>query len=385
MLSLRVLRGGTYDFRRAGEPSDFYPRGGNPEPYRYRPPPSRDDGWSVGTLEAAGIDRAAVEAFVEVLARQGMDSVHAPQVHSLLIARHGRLVLEEYFHGEHRDKLHDTRSGSKSVTATLIGAAIQAGLPVRMTQPVYETMLPGAVPADLDPRARAMTLEHLLTMASGYFCDDSNPEAPGNESRMSNQSEEPNLYRYMLRVPMASAPGEPKGVYCSGNTNLALGVLGTATGESPFALFERLVAEPLRITRYAWGTDQAGNPYGGGSMQLLPRDYMKFGQLLLNGGSWNGRRVLSREFIAAATRIHTRLGSRERGYGYAWWLEEYPFRGRSISSWAMLGAGGQVVVVFPELDLVVASHGGSYSSNGWRYFTGEFLPKYILPAVSGAP
>jgi CubicO group peptidase (beta-lactamase class C family) len=102
---------------------------------------------------------------------------------------------------------------------------------------------------------------------------------------------------------------------------------------------------------------------------------------MLDGGTWEGRRILSRDFVARATQVHSRLGSRQRGYGYLWWVEEYPFRDRTIQSFASLGLGGQMVVVFPELDLVVATLGGSYGSNGWRYFGGELIPKHILPAV----
>jgi CubicO group peptidase (beta-lactamase class C family) len=264
--------------------------------------------------------------------------------------------------------------------SVVLGAAMQAGLKVSPSTPVYETMMPGPLPADLDPRRRAMRLQHLLSMTSGFFCDDSNPEAPGSEDKMGD-SDEPDYYKFILNVPMASAPGLEKGVYCSAVSNLALGVVGGAVGESPLYLFERLVAEPLKITRYAWGTDPSGQPFGGGSMQFLPRDYAKFGQLLLNGGTWNGRRILSPAFISEITRVHSRLGRRDRGYGYQWWVEEYPFQGRTIQSYASLGTGGNIVVVFPELDLVVAINGGSYGSAGWRYNQVEFIPKYVLPAV----
>ena len=99
-----------------------------------------------------------------------------------------------------------------------------------------------------------MTLEHLLTMSSGYFCDDTNPDAPGNEDTMLDQSDEPDYYRYTLKVPMATAPGE-KSVYCSINPNLALGVVGRATGESPLDTFDRLLGAPMKIDRYGWPLD----------------------------------------------------------------------------------------------------------------------------------
>ena len=291
---------------------------------------------ALGSLRA-GIDRAAVEHFIQMIIDMPMDSVDTPQVHGLLIARHGGLVLEEYFHGEHRDKLHDTRSAAKSLTATIVGAAMQAGAPLRLSTPVYQIMNGDALPAGLDPQKRALTLEHLLTMSSGFFCDDQNPDAPGNEETMQDQTDEPDYYRYTLKVPMASAPGE-KAVYCSANPNLALGVVSRATGESPLYTFDRLLGGPMKIHRYGWPLDPAGHPYGGGGVQFLPRDFMKLGQLMLNGGTWRGRRLLSRDFVARASSPLSRLGN--RGYGFLWWGLDYPYKDRTIHAFSALGSGG---------------------------------------------
>jgi CubicO group peptidase (beta-lactamase class C family) len=371
-------RGGTYDFTRDGDESDFYPRGKDPGRYVYRPPPARDDGWPTGTVEEAGIDRAAMEKLVQTIVDMPMDSVNTPQVHGILIARRGRLVLEEYFHGEHRDKLHETRSAAKSLTATIVGAAMQAGARLELSTPVYQVMNGGAFPADLEPRKRAMALEHLLTMSSGYFCDDQNDSAPGREDTMQDQTDEPDWYRYTLKVPMASAPGE-KAVYCSANPNLALGIVSRAMGESPLYTFDRLLGAPMKIHRFGWPMDPAGHPYGGGGVQLLPRDFMKLGQLMLNGGMWQGRRILSRDFVARASSPLYRIG--ERGYGYLWWIDEYPYKERTVRTVSALGAGGQLVTVVPDLDLVIAGYGANYSSRGWRLVQQELIPNAILPAV----
>jgi CubicO group peptidase (beta-lactamase class C family) len=223
-----------------------------------------------------------------------------------------------------------------------------------------------------------MTLEHLLTMSSGYFCDDSNDEAPGNENNLENQTEEPDYYRFTLRLPMASAPGE-KAVYCSINPNLALGLLGRATGESPLYTFQRLIAQPMKIRHYGWGLDPAGNPYGGGGVHFLPRDFMKIGQLMLNGGSWEGRRILDKEFVARASSPLYKIGT--RGYGYAWWVVDYPYKNRTLHTFAALGNGGQNVFVVPELDLVVAVYASNYFDRVMFNIQNDIIPKQIVPAV----
>ena len=380
ILSLAIPdRGGSYDFRRDDdEQSGFYPRGKHPGRYVYHPPLARDDGLPTGTLEEVGIDRAGIEKFIQMIIDMPIESVHTPEVHGILLARHGKLVLEEYFHGEHRDKLHDTRSAGKSLTATMVGAAIQAGAPLKLSSPVYEVMNGGAFPAGLDLRKRSMTLEHLLMMRAGFYCNDSDPAAPGNEETMLEQTNDPDYYHYSLKVPQSTAPGE-ESVYCSMMPNLALGMVGRASGEPVMDTFDRLIGQPMQWGRYAWLVDPAGNPYGGGSVQVLPRDYLKLGQLMLNGGTWQGRRILDSDFVArASSPLH---GLNMIQYGYLWWSINYPYKDRTVRAFFAGGNGGQGIMVVPELDLVIATYAGNYADRVGLHIQQDYAPNYILPAV----
>jgi CubicO group peptidase (beta-lactamase class C family) len=376
--------GGTFDFRRvkAGEASDFYPRGRPAVPYRYSVPPEVGDGWPTASLEEVGIDRKAIEKFVQMIVDTPIDSVHAQEVHGVLIARHGKLVLEEYFHGEHRDKPHDTRSASKSLTSTLAGAAIYAKLPVDVTSPVYRVMNGGTFPPGLEQRKRALTVEHLLTMSSGLDCDDRNSSSAGNEDVMQGQSAQPDWYRYTLDLKTVRDPGE-KAVYGSANPNLLGGVLAKATGRSLPVLFHELVAEPLGIKRYWLNLSPTGYAYMGGGGRFLPRDFMKLGQLMVNGGTWNGRRVVSEEWCRRATSPLYDL--RNLKYGYLWWVIEFPHKGRTVRAFFAGGNGGQVVMGIPDLDLLIAMYGGNYSDPVFYALQQVYVPKYILPAVDASP
>jgi CubicO group peptidase (beta-lactamase class C family) len=372
-------RGGSYDFARDSDDSEFYPRGKNPGRYVYRAPLAFDDGWPVSTLGAEGIDRATMEKFVQRILDTPMGTPDAPQNHGVLIARHGKLVLEEYFHGMDRDRLHTTRSASKSLTSVVVGAGLQAGVPLKLASPVYEVMNGGSFPTGLDPQKKTMTLEHLLTMSSGYFCDDTNDEAPGNEDGMWDQTAEPDFYRFTMNVPLATPPGQ-NSVYCSASPNLALGMLGRAAGEDPMTLFDLLVGDPMKIRRYEWGLDYVGHPYGGGSVNLRLRDFMKFGQLMLNGGTWEGHRILSADYAKAATSPQYHL--RNIYYGYLWWIEDYPYKDRTVRTFSARGAGGQSVTVIPELDLIVGTFAGNFSNRkGMFAASTDPIPNIILPAV----
>jgi CubicO group peptidase (beta-lactamase class C family) len=375
------LRGGTYDFRRVGPeaPSDFYPRSrpGVGAAYRYRAPPPLADGWPVGTPEEAGMSRAALEAFVRMIIDTAIDSLNSPEIHGVLIARHGRLILEEYFHGEHRDKPHDTRSAAKSLTSVLLGAAIHAGVPLSAQTSVYRVMNGGAFPDDLEPRKRALTLEHLLTMSSGLDCDDADPKSPGNEDGVAEQTDEPDWWKLTLDLGMIREPGD-RAVYCSMQPNLVGGVIRRASGRPLLELFHELVAEPLKIRRYWMNMTPLGEAYMGGGVRFLPRDFMKLGQLMLNGGTWGDRRVITEAWTRRATSHLVDLGRQK--YGYLWYVIEYPHRGRTVRGFYAAGNGGQVVMGIPELDLVVAVYGGNYS-DPVMFRVQPLVPEYVLPAI----
>jgi CubicO group peptidase (beta-lactamase class C family) len=383
---LRIpLNGSSFDFTRVDgdSSSPFYPRGKAGERYRYAKPLQLDDGWPVATVEDVGISRAGIEKFVQMLIGQPMDSLSTSQIHGLLIARHGKLVVEEYFHGYHRDQPHDTRSAAKSWTAVLLGAAMQAGVPIRLNTPVYQTMLDsahhevGPTLADLDPRKRAMTLEHLISMTAGYDC--AGDSAQGNEDVMQNQSKEPDWYRYTLNVPMLTAPGDTI-VYCSIEPNLAGGMLRKIAGEPLPEMFYRLVARPLRMSNYHLFLSPTGEAYGGGGHQFLPRDFLKLAQLMVNEGRWNGRQIISREWARRSGAALRNLSPKQQ-YGWLWNSMEYPYMGRTVRGFFAAGNGGQIFMGIPALDLVIGFTGGSYNDPALFIPQRKFVPEFILPAV----
>ncbi len=375
------LRGGTYDFRRVSDDavSDFYARAraGVGSEYRYRMPASNDDGWPVATPEEVGMSRAALEGLVRSIIDAPIDSVGVLEIHSVLIARHGKLVLEEYFHGEHRDKPHDTRSAAKVLASVLLGAAIHAGAPLSAQSHVYQVMNAGTF-ASLEPRKQSLTLEHLLTMSSGLDADDSDDNSPGREDFVVDEGHEPDYWKLTLGLDMIRDPGE-RAVYASMQANLVGGVLRTATGRPLIELFDELVAEPMQIRRYWINLMPLGEMYLGGGTRFLPRDFMKFGQLMLDGGSWGGDRIVDEAWAERATSPLVDIGKSK--YGYLWWLIEYPYQGRTIRGFYAGGNGGQVVMAIPELDMVVATHGGNYNDRVTFRIQRNLVPEHVLTAV----
>jgi CubicO group peptidase (beta-lactamase class C family) len=372
-----VVNGDSYDFVRDKDSvSDFYPRGKHAPHFTYVEPLDMHDGWPVANAEHVGVSRNDIEKFVQMLSDMPMDSLVTPQIHSFLLARHGKLVVEEYFHGYDRETPHDLRSAGKSWVSVLIGAAMQAGVPIRPSTPVYQTML-GSVPSDLDPRKRAMTLEHLMSMTAGYNCSADN--APGNEDRMQEQDKEPDWVRFTLGVPMLTNPGDTT-VYCSIEANLAGGMLQKIAREPLTDMFYRLVAKPMQMSNYHLFLTPTGDAYGGGGQRFTPRDFLKLAQLMLNEGTWNGKRIMGREWtLKSGSAMHNL--NRQQQWGWLWNSVEFPYRGRTVRGIFAGGNGGQVFMAIPALDVVIAFTGGNYAQAASYVSQREFIPRYVLPAI----
>ena len=157
------------------------------------------------------------------------------------------------------------------------------------------------------------------------------------------------------------------------------GVIKHATGRAVADVFDELVAEPLGMRHYYLNLSPLGEPYMGGGMRLTARDFAKFGQLYLNGGTWRGRRVLDPAFIARASDPRFTMGT--LGYGLHWWVIRYPFRGDTLQAYFASGNGGQHVMVVPRLDLVITTLAGNYQDRTALKLQERDIPRYILPAV----
>ena len=193
---------------------------GRAVPYEYRIPADLGDGLAVGELSQAGLDRAVATRLVDRV----VDGTYK-DVHGILVYRAGRLVIEEYFYEDDRDRVHQMRSASKSVVSTLVGIAIDRGVLAGDGELVLKR-LPYESYANADPRKGQLTLRDLLTMRSGLACNDWDGNSPGNESRV-YQSQD--WVKFVLDLPMLEPPGT-HGQYCSGNVAVAGRMVERATG-----------------------------------------------------------------------------------------------------------------------------------------------------------
>lgn len=297
-----------------------------------------------GAAETAGAEAAPAPPTVgldSLLVRTVLDSAaRMPRLHSLLIARHGRLYEEEYYRGRTADTRANIKSASKSIVSTLVGIAVAEGK-LRVDEPVapyFSAHLAG----DTSTLKRTITLGNLLSMQSGL-----QSTSGGNYGAFVTSS---NWVRYAITRPMVDLPGG-RMQYSTGTSHLLSAVLTRATGTSTASYAREKLAEPLGVRIPPWTTDPQGISFGGNEMRMTPRDMLTFGEMYRNGGVHEGRQVVPKEWIDLSWTERTRSRFNTHRYGYGWWIRTSG--GHPVYfAW---GYGGQYIFIVPDLELVMVT------------------------------
>jgi len=336
-----------------------------PKPYRLRAP-APGSGWEVAAPDAVGIDPARLEKAVRAVARG-----QAGLLHSMILTRHGKLVLEEYFHGYDRDDLHPIQSCTKSVASLLVGIAIDRGEVAGLDAPVFEYF---PEHADLrTPEWDGVTLWHLLTMSAGL---DWSPREV-----FTVRGTGPELFRRVLSRRVVEKPGT-RFLYVGANVNLLAGVVHHATGRHADEFAGRYLFGPLGIREWDWDEAKVeGYPSMAGTLRLRPLDMAKLGQLVLDEGRWKGEQVISSAWIrdSTARAMDTGPGPDRDEFGYLWWL--LPLSGEDTSQRIIVasGWGSQFIHIAPRFDAVLVTTGGN-NFNGRTFDLGAVLEHHLKPA-----
>jgi CubicO group peptidase (beta-lactamase class C family) len=320
------------------------------------------ESWRTSTPEQQGLDSEKLVKALDYIQEKDIN------IHSLLIIRNGYVVADVYFYPFTNGSVHDVASVTKSFTGTLIDIAISEGYIAGVDQPVLE-FFPNRTVANVDANKKAMTLEDLLTMRSGFECVNEPYEVT-----LEQMGHSPDLIQFALDLPMAEEPGTHF-VYCSPNSHLLSGIISETTGMNELDYANKSLFEPLGISNVIWPSDPQGNNHGWGDLHLTPHDMAKFGYLYLNNGTWDGKQIVPAEWVARSTQTQTISEDGEGdGYGYQWWIpiddlpERYEARGR----------GTQLITVVPELNLIVVTTGGGFDMD-------EIAPFLVAALQSDQP
>jgi CubicO group peptidase (beta-lactamase class C family) len=345
------------------------------------------DGWeTIG----AGDARLDADALCKLLYGVAGSS---DNLHSLLVARSGRIVAELYRKGQDRSARdffsrevsfgpgdrHDMRSISKSVVGLLFGIVREDGKLPTLSTPVVD-LFPDYPTLTSEPARRSITIEHLLTMSNGLEWH----ETAATYGSFSN--DETRLFwdwspaKFVLSKPVVVPSGQ-RFDYNGGNTAVIADLLERATSTSLDRLARTRLFEPLGITDSEWMGDLWGRRMAYAGLRLKPRDLLRIGQMMLDHGRWQGRQIVPAEWVAESIRPHIATGrGAGTGYGYFWWTGDIDWQGKKLPWSAAVGNGGQRLFLVPALDLVVVITAGAYNDAGIVAKEGDLL-KQVVAAV----
>ena len=293
------------------------------------------------------------------------------QLHTLRVSHHGTLV------GEYNDRPGraaapaNVKSASKSVIALLVGIAQSQGHLPALDTPITRWFPEAA--RDPDRRKRAITLEHLLGMQAGLESTSGGQYGRWVRSR--------HWVQFALSRPLVAAPGAGM-QYSTGSSHLLSAILTKATGQSTHAYAQRVLAAPLGFTLARWPRDPQGIYFGGNEMLLTPAQMVAIGELWRGKGRVGPRQVVPEAWVSASCTPRTRsVYDPTREYGLGWWVQDIGGQ-RACFAW---GFGGQYIMVFPSLDLVVTATSSTTVSDerhGHRAALFELLRREVLEPLS---
>lgn len=298
-----------------------------------------NDGFPRSTPEAQGVRSEDIAQAFRTIEEKGYD------VHGLMILRHGYVIAEHWWAPYAPDLQHAMYSATKTFTGCAVGFAVQEGLLKTSDKMIsfFPNLLPEKLPAGLEE----LSVEHLLTMSAGH----ATTSYPGSGDAQ---------VRSFLATEFKHKPGTSFAydVACS---HMLSNIITRVTGISLYEYLKPRLLDPLGITDVVWEMDVDGRNMGNGGMHLRTSDLAKLGQFLLQQGEWNGRQLLSKEWMAAMTTPHIfqnpdrseeekAKDDSSQGYGYQTWMGRH-------DSYRAIGGCNQLAMVLPEQDLVIASTG----------------------------
>jgi CubicO group peptidase (beta-lactamase class C family) len=300
-------------------------------------------------------------------------------LHGIVVARHGKIALERYFEGADQawgtpigriafgpHTLHDLRSVTKSVLGLLYGLALAQGKVPAPERPLLESF-PEYADLATDPRHRRLTITHALTMTLGLAWNEDIPyEDPNNSEVLMEGAAD--RYRYIFSRPFIADPGT-RWIYGAAATTLIGRLIVKGTGQSLPDFARANLFDPIGSGPIAWSNSYNGEPAPSSGLRMTPRDLARIGQLVLNRGEWDGRRVVPADWLDRSFKTYVAVDELRR-YGYFWYVGDLQYGNppnRPIAHWiGAFGYGGQRLFVMPELDLVVAITAGNYAdANQW--------------------
>jgi len=304
-------------------------------------------------------------------------------INGIVVIKEGKLLIEEYFNDATRDDLHDVRSVGKSFASTIMGIAIEEKF-ISNENALLKGFYDLKSYKNYSAKKDSVTLKSLLTMSSGFLGDDNDDESPGTEDKMQSTD---NWVKFTLDLPMHKDKviGRDYNYFTAG-----VGLLGDIIHKSvPNGLVsyaDKKLFAPLGISNYKWIHTPQNVAYTGGGIELRAVDFAKYGQLYKNKGKWNGKQILTEDWVekSLAKQVSQDYGGIEGlHYGYLFWNSVYKINDKNYEVSFSTGNGGNKIYVFKDIPFVVVITASAYGKPGAHQNVDRMMIDYILPAIIG--
>lgn len=300
--------------------------------------------WPFSTLQQDNLNYGSHEAMAKFI-----KSVEKSQIKGCLVLKEGKLIYQYYKNNKIRNNLQRINSCTKSVISILIGIALDKGY-ISSLDLTMGHFFPEKVMHQLDVRKKDITIHHLLTMSTGLDW----PEF-GEWNYMPPMFVH-DVVKFVLDRPLIAEPGTMMN-YNSGSSHILSAIITQSTGMKTSAFAEQYLFKPLGIHDYIWFEDAKGISYGSDGLRLHPHSLAKFGQLYLQDGVWNGKRLVSSEWVKVSTDPFLVTYDYIGHYALHWWVaklepevEDFSILNRMFFA---MGVNGQFIIVIPSLQSVI--------------------------------
>ncbi len=325
------------------------------------------------SLENAGFNSDSISALATA-----MDDFKQKDFRGMVVIKDHKAVMEWYYGSTQRKTINDIRSAGKSITALLLGAAMEQGLVDSLEQDVYSFFSKEKYPS-LHDDYKKVRLKHLLDMASGLDADSEDWDTPGNAGFWIGKDD---WVDYILSVPLANKPAE-KWVYADINAVLIGAIIEETSGMSLRDFAIKNVFKPLGITEYYWFTNASNQTGAAGNLYLNTLDFAKLGVLVANKGKWVNDQIVQADYInkLIARKVFDFPDWRSvNSYGMLWYKNQLTINGKEMDYLFASGYGGNHLVVVPENNLVIALISTAYGQP-YQHARSYFILKKILGAL----
>jgi CubicO group peptidase (beta-lactamase class C family) len=326
-----------------------------------------NDNIACANLSDAGIDPLLINKLITKILNQEI-----PNIHSLLLLKDNKLVLEEYFYNNTRERPHRVMSVTKSFTSALIGIALDKHYLSNVNEPVNQYFKDYGQTNWIKNKYN-IRIQDLLSMSAGLEWKGLSFDEPSDDSEMFKTKD---YYTYILNRNLKYTPGTH--FYYNSGLSIMLGhIIETATRQSPNAFAKKYLFNDLGIRNYSWDVDDNGVTRTEGGLKLRARDMLKFGLLYLHKGNWNGKQLISEDWVNTSTSPKMNLGPLD--YCYHWRALDYSINHQLFRTFFALGWGEQAIIVVPDQKLIMVMTAGNFTESEHRPF--EIMAGYILPSL----